>query len=55
MVASAAFVLVGIAAVILAVAQGDSFVDDLLLIGGIPVIGGLVTGLLSLRSRSMSS
>lgn len=54
MVASVAFVLVGIAAVILAVARGDSFVDDLLLVGGIPVVAGLVTGLLGRRSRAMS-
>jgi hypothetical protein len=54
MVASAAFVLVGMAAVILAVARGGSFVDDLLLVGGIPVVAGLVTGQLGRRSRGMS-
>jgi hypothetical protein len=53
-VASGAFVVAGAVAVILVVANGNSFVGDLLLIGGIPAVGGLVSGLLGLRARSMA-
>jgi hypothetical protein len=51
---SAVYVIGGVAAAALAAVRGDSFVDDLLLVGGIPVIAGLVSGLLGRRSRSMS-
>jgi hypothetical protein len=40
---------------VIVAAQGDSFAGDLLLIGGIPVVGGLVSGVLGLRARSMAS
>jgi len=53
-VASGAFVVAGAVAVILVVVNGNSFVGDLLLIGGIPAVGGLVGGLLGLRARSMA-
>jgi asparagine N-glycosylation enzyme membrane subunit Stt3 len=52
--ASGAFVITGIAAVVIVAAQGDSFAGDLLLIGGIPVVGGMVSGVLGLRARSMA-
>jgi len=41
--------------VVLVVARGDFWAGDLMLIGGIPVVGGLVTGLLGLRARSMAA
>ena len=56
LVVSAAFVLVGVVAVVLiASGAGTVFVTDLLLIGGVPVVAGLITGALGLRSRRMSS
>jgi hypothetical protein len=55
LVVSAVFVVAGAAAVGIAVAGSDAvFVSDLLLFGGVPVVGGLVTGVLGLRSRRMS-
>ena len=55
LLASCAFVIAGLAAVVLVVARGDFWAADLMLIGGIPVVGGLVTGLLGLRARSMAA
>jgi hypothetical protein len=39
---------------IAAAAQGNTFISDLLLIGGVPVLSGLVSGLLGLRARAMA-
>jgi hypothetical protein len=52
--ASAVFVLAGIATVAFLGLQGGVFASDLVLIGGIPLIGGVVSGLLGLRARSMA-
>ncbi len=46
LVASAAMLVAGIVA---AVAVSGDFASDVLLVGGIPVLAGLVTGLLALR------
>jgi len=54
LMAGGAFVVAGVTAVVLVMARGNSFAGDLLLIGGIPAVGGLVTGLLGLRARSMA-
>jgi len=54
LMASGAFVVAGVAAAVLVMARSNSFVGDLLLIGGIPAVGGLVTGLTCLRARSMA-
>jgi len=42
--AAGGFVIIGIAAALVASARGDSIAGDLLLIGGVPVVGGLVCG-----------
>jgi hypothetical protein len=52
--ASAVFALAGIATVAFLGLQGGVFASDLVLIGGIPLIGGVVSGLLGLRARSMA-
>jgi hypothetical protein len=55
-IVSGLFVLVGILAVVtMAIVSDSTFVSDLLLLGGVPLAGGLVTGVLGLRSRRMSS
>jgi len=54
MAASVVFVVGGIVAAVVAAARGNPFGGDLLLIGGIPVVGGVVTGLLSRRARTMA-
>jgi hypothetical protein len=48
LVASAVAVLGGVAAVLLMRADGNAFTGDLLWVGGVPVVTGLVTGLLAL-------
>jgi len=50
--ASAAFVLGGVAAALLLLVDGGAFVSDVLLLGGVPVACGVVTGLLALHGRS---
>jgi hypothetical protein len=47
LVTSAVFVLAGAAVVAITVAGGNWFVSDLLLLGGLPVVGGIVTVLLA--------
>jgi hypothetical protein len=55
LVLSAAFVLAGVAAVLIVVAEGANLVvADLLLIGGLPVVAGVITGVLAGRARAMS-
>jgi len=54
-VVSAAFVILGVASAGLSLLAQDSVVDDLLGVGGILVVGGLITGRLGQRSRSMSA
>ena len=52
---SGLFLTIGIAAAVtMALISDTTFVSDLLLLGGIPVAGGLVTGVLGLRARRMS-
>lgn len=48
LVTSAVFVLGGLTAVAITAAGGSWFVSDLLLLGGIPVAAGIVTGLFCL-------
>jgi hypothetical protein len=55
MVASVAFVVGGVVAAILVATQENAFLADVLLVGGLPVIGGLVTGLLGRRARVMAA
>src|SRR4030095_15514247 len=43
MAVSVVFVVGGIVAAVVAVAGGNPFAGDLLLIGGVPVVGGVVT------------
>lgn len=43
LVTSVAFVVAGATAVVVTVAGGDWFVGDLLLLGGLPVLAGIVT------------
>jgi hypothetical protein len=55
LIVSGLFVTVGIlAAVAAALVSDTTFFSDLLLLGGIPVAGGLVTGVLGLRAQRMS-
>jgi peptidoglycan/LPS O-acetylase OafA/YrhL len=54
MAVSVVFVVGGIVAAVVAVAGGNPFAGDLLLIGGVPVVGGVVTGLLGRRARTMA-
>lgn len=49
LVTSAVFVLAGAAVGAITVAGGNWFVSDLLLLGGLPVVGGIVTVLLARR------
>lgn len=46
---SAVFVGAGAAAVVVTVVGGDWFVGEVLLLGGLPVVGGIVTWLLARR------
>jgi hypothetical protein len=55
LIVSGLFVTVGIlVAVATALISDTTFLSDLLLLGGVPVAGGLVTGVLGLRARRMS-
>jgi hypothetical protein len=49
--ASGVFVIAGVVAMAIAVARGG---DDPLLIGALTIVGGVVSGLLGLRARSMA-
>jgi hypothetical protein len=49
---SAALAVAGIAAAAMVGAAGDTFLSDLLLVGGIPLVCGLVSGLLGRRARA---
>jgi hypothetical protein len=53
LVLSAAFVVAGIAVAAFVAAGTDAFAADLLLIGGIPVVAGVVSGVLGLRARAV--
>jgi hypothetical protein len=52
--ASGVFVIAGIVLAIAVAAQGNTFVSDVLLVGGVPVLSGLVSGLLGVRARVMA-
>jgi hypothetical protein len=51
---SGVFVIAGVVAIAIVVARGQSGADDLLLIGALSLVGGVVSGLLGLRARSMA-
>jgi len=48
--ASALFVVGGFVAAVLAAANGGTFLADLLLLGGLPIVAGVVTGLAAGRA-----
>ncbi len=49
LLASAVFVVGGVAAAVLAAVNGGSFLSDLLLLGGLPIVAGVATLLLARR------
>jgi hypothetical protein len=52
--ASGVFVIAGVVAMAIVVVRGQSGADDPLLIGALTIVGGVVSGLLGLRARSMA-
>jgi hypothetical protein len=53
-VASGVFVIAGVGTMAIAAARGQSGADDRLLIGAVSIVGGVLSGLLGRRARSMA-